>query len=196
MLSSPQRQQRTKGETLMKIRFLSLAVMMLFSAAILLGQSTGCGYALVGHGSFLPDHIKTIGVPMFKNKTRKFRLDQIFTNHVINELITRGDFEVVPEETGVDAVLIGEITSYYAVPTSFSEPGQATSYEVFVRVKVALADLVDNRILYENKYFEFSDSYNFPDDANITFSPREAESLEELAEDFAESLVTAVLEGF
>ena len=44
--------------------------------------------------------------------------------------------------------------------------------------------------------FEFSDSYEFPDDANTAFSPREAETLNELAEDFAESLVTAVLEGF
>ena len=149
------------------------ACLWLLAAAILLGPSLGCGYALVGRGTFLPDHINTIGVPMFKNNTRKFRLEQIFTGHVIDELITRGDFEVVPEETGVDAVMIGEISSYYAIPTSFSEPGQATSYEVFVRVKVALADLVDNRILYENKYFEFHDSYDFPDDANTTFSPRE-----------------------
>jgi hypothetical protein len=169
---------------------------LLLSASILVSHTIGCGYALVGRGSFLPDHITTIGVPMFKNKTRKFRLEQIFTTHVINELINRGNFEVVPEETGVDAVLIGEISSYYAVPTSFSEPGQATSYEVFIRVKVALADLVENRILYENKYFEYSDSYDFPDDANTAFSPRERETLEELAEDFAESLVTAVLEGF
>lgn len=169
---------------------------LLLGSLFLLSQSLGCGYALVGYGSFLPDHIKSIGVPMFKNKTNKFRLEQIFTSHVINNLITRGDFEVLPDEVGVDAVLIGEITSYFAIPTSFSEPGQATSYEVFVRVKVALADMVDNRILYENTYFEYSDSYNFPDDANLQFSPRERETLEELAEDFAESLVTAVLEGF
>lgn len=179
----------------MKYRVFCLAV-LLIAASILAGQSVGCGYALVGYGSFLPDHVKTIGVPTFKNKTRKFRLEQVFTSHVISELITRGNFEVVSDEIGVDAVLIGEISSYYAIPTSFSEPGQATSYEVFVRVKVALADLVDNRILYENKYFEFSDSYDFPDDANTNFSPRETETLEELAEDFAESLVTAVLEGF
>jgi hypothetical protein len=178
----------------MKHHLLRPAIILLASAFLV--GSMGCGYALVGHGSFLPDHIQTIGVPAFKNKTRKFRLEQVFTGHVIDELITRGNFKVVPDETGVDAVLIGEISSYYAVPTSFSEPGQASSYEVFVRVKVALADLVDNRILYENKYFEFSDSYDFPEDANIAFSPRETETLEELAEDFAESLVTAVLEGF
>jgi hypothetical protein len=177
-------------------RILARASLLLLAAVFLLSQTLGCGYALVGYGSFLPDHVKRIGVPMFKNKTNKFRLEQIFTSHVINELITRGDFEVVADEVGVDAVLIGEITSYYAIPTSFSEPGQATSYEVFVRVKVALADLVDNRILYENKYFEFSDSYNFPDDANLQFSPRERQTLEELAEDFAEGMVTAVLEGF
>jgi len=178
--------RRLSGET----------IIMLLTAMVLAGQTIGCGYALVGHGSFLPDHVNTIGVPPFKNKTHKFRLEHIFTSHVIDELVTRGDFEVVAEESGVDAVLIGEISSYHAVPTSFSEPGQATSYEVFVRVKVALADLVENRILYENKYFEFNDTYDFPDDARTAFSPRETETLEELAEDFAESLVTAVLEGF
>lgn len=177
-------------------RALARAALWLLAAALLVSQSLGCGYALVGYGSFLPEHVKTIGVPTFKNKTQKFRLEQIFTGHVIDELITRGDFEVLPDEAGVDAVLIGEISSYYAIPTSFSEPGQATSYEVFVRVKVALADMVENRILYENKYFEFSDSYDFPDDANSSYSPREREALENLAEDFAESLVTAILEGF
>ena len=76
---------------------------------------------------------------------------------------------MVPEETGVDAVLIGEIYSYYAVPTSFDEPGRATTYEVFIRAKVALADLLENKILYENKYFEFTDRYEFEGDESFVY---------------------------
>ena len=32
-------------------------------------SSSGCGYALAGRGAFLPDYIKTIGIPAFANRT-------------------------------------------------------------------------------------------------------------------------------
>ncbi|SVE39014.1 uncharacterized protein METZ01_LOCUS491868, partial [marine metagenome] len=39
------------------------------SLVVVLGvMSSGCGYALAGRGSFLPDYIETIGVPMFGNQ--------------------------------------------------------------------------------------------------------------------------------
>ena len=31
--------------------------------------AASCGYALAGRGSFLPDYIKTLGIPMFGNAT-------------------------------------------------------------------------------------------------------------------------------
>ena len=36
--------------------------------------STSCGYTLAGRGSFLPETIKTIGVPDFDNRTPYFEV--------------------------------------------------------------------------------------------------------------------------
>ncbi len=33
---------------------------------------SGCGYTLAGRGAFLPDYIRTIGIPMFENTTTVF----------------------------------------------------------------------------------------------------------------------------
>ena len=39
----------------------------------------GCGYALAGRGSFLPDYIKVIGVPPFANPPPIFNLETQMT---------------------------------------------------------------------------------------------------------------------
>ena len=41
--------------------------------------SSSCGYALAGRGSFLPDYIRTIGIPTFLNRTTVFNLETMLT---------------------------------------------------------------------------------------------------------------------
>ena len=71
--------------------------------------SPGCGYALAGRGSFLPAYINVIGIPQFTNVTPYEVIDQVFTERVRSEFIGRGKYRVLPQATGVDAVLSGEI---------------------------------------------------------------------------------------
>ena len=58
--------------------------------------SCGCGYALAGRGSFLPDYIKTIGVPTFANRTTVFNLETQLTQKVRAEFIGRGKYQILP----------------------------------------------------------------------------------------------------
>ena len=53
-------------------------------AILLLGGSllgSGCGYSLAGRGTFLPDYIETIGIPLFVNNTTFFEIEQLVTDH-------------------------------------------------------------------------------------------------------------------
>ena len=59
--------------------------------------SSGCGYTLAGRGSFLPDYIGTIGIPMFENNTTAFDVEQLLTQQVRQEFIGRGQYRVVAE---------------------------------------------------------------------------------------------------
>lgn len=46
---------------------------------------SGCGYSLAGRGSFLPSHIKSIGIPTFTNRTTVFNLETLLTEKVRSE---------------------------------------------------------------------------------------------------------------
>src|ERR1041384_1352189 len=78
--------------------------------------SSGCGYALAGKGSFLPSYIQTIGIPEFTNRTTVFNLETQLTQKVRAEFIGRGKYRILPEGTGVDAILTGEILAADVVP--------------------------------------------------------------------------------
>ncbi len=167
---------------------------------LLLAPLAGCGYALAGRGSALPTHIRTIGVPLFTNATTIFDVEQTLTQRVRLEFIGRGRYKVVPDDTGTDAVLKGDITGISIRPTAFDSNQQASRYEITVVVKVEFRDITTDKVLYENPAQTFKEEYEVTtgqsaSDAN-TFLGQNSNALERLATDFAKTVVTAVLEAF
>src|SRR5215471_2605188 len=114
-------------------RRLRTADYRLFIVLLLLIVSSamsGCGYALAGRGTFLPASIKRIGIPVFRNRTPVFNLETIVTQHVRSEFIGRGRYQILPEDTGVDAVLVGEVTGVSVAPASFNPQQLASRYAI------------------------------------------------------------------
>jgi outer membrane lipopolysaccharide assembly protein LptE/RlpB len=155
----------------------------------------GCGYHLAGTGSSLPAHIKTIGVPIFVNNTQGYQVEQKITSSVIDVLIRRGRYHVTPDAENVDAVLKGTITSVSLVPTTFTADGRANQYNVIISAKVTFSDLIDKKIIFQNPGFIFRGQYDI-DQNQVVFFDRQSEAIDEIAKDFAESVVSAILEGF
>ncbi len=162
---------------------------------------TGCGYALVGRGIAVDPDIKVIGVPLFKDRTGKVGLDQIVTDKVIEELLKRGRFEVVQSDEGVDALVDGELTNYRAVPVGFGNDGggeattQATQYSIVLTSKVIYSKVGQDQPIWQSSSFRFRDEYDVGDDPEAFFD-REDQALERLAGQYAESLVSTMLEAF
>lgn len=169
--------------------------------AVLLVAATslaGCGYALVGKGITSDPSIKRIGVPLFKDRTGTLHLDQKITLKVIEELQKRGRFTVVQEETGVDAIVDGDITGYFVNPISFTgTPGQTqgSRYAVNVTARVVYRKVGQKDPIWANEGFSFRDEYDIGDNATSYFD-REALSVDRIAIGFARSLVAAMLEAF
>lgn len=161
--------------------------------------SSSCGYALAGRGSFLPEYIKVIGVPQFENKTTTFNLDQKFTEQVRQELQARNRYRVVPEATG-DAMITGVITGLSLTPTGFNASQQATRYSVVVTANVEFRDTHTNKVLWVNPSLQFREEYpisssNTTTDTNAFFR-QDSTALTRLAQNFARSVVTSILENF
>ncbi len=174
------------------------AVLLLAAAASL---CTSCGYALAGRGSFLPDTIKVIGVPDFTNNTAFYQVEQVLTAKVRSEFIGRGKYKVLPQDTGVDAVLKGEITSIGVSPAAFNESQQATRYSITVTAKIELRDLHTDKVLWQNPSMVFREDYDVATAGTgvtdpATFFGQEVNALERVATDFARSTVSAILEAF
>lgn len=163
--------------------------------------ASGCGYALVGRGVAIDPSIKRLGVPLFKDRTGKPGLDQKLTQAVSGELLKRRRFEVVPEATGVDALVDVELLAYSVAPIGFSEVGaeqqaltQATRYAIIVTARVRYTKVGAEQPLWVNDSFSFRDEYDVGDAA--TFFDREDQAIDRLAQSFARSLVAAMLEAF
>jgi hypothetical protein len=158
----------------------------------------GCGYALVGRGTVVDPSIKRIGVPRFENGTPKAGLDQKITERVIEELLKRGRFDVTEDRAGVDALVEGALTRYDAQPVGFESSGgttQASRYSITLTARVRYAKSGATEAIWANEAFSFRDEYEMGTDP-ATFFDREEQALERLAQQFARSLVAAMLEAF
>ena len=105
-------------------------------SALAAGLGAGaCGYALSGRGSFLPEYIKTLGIPMFGNTTPYQTIEQVFTQKVREEFQSRGAYTVVPADTGVDGIVRGTIQEISLQPVSLTDAQLASRYRFTVTVK-------------------------------------------------------------
>lgn len=161
--------------------------------ALLLG---GCGYRVAGRGNRLPATLKTIAVPALENRTTRYRIEQRLTEAVVRELLARTSYRVVPDPSGADAVLRGEITGLESSAVIFDTvTGRATTMLVTVRAQVRLVERETRKTLYQNDNFVFREPYEISTNVASFFEEQDL-ALERLARDFSARLVAALLENF
>jgi len=163
---------------------------------------TGCGYALVGRATNIPDDIKNVHVETLVNQTQRSQLEQILTRAIADEMVTRRRFNVVNSPADADAVLRGTVISFSVRPVAFDGDGIAESFEVtitadmrFQRVPAAGELAEEAEIVWRNSRYVFRQDYDVGE-AGLEFFDRELSAIEATAERFAETLVTDLLEGF
>jgi len=160
----------------------------------------GCGYSLAGRGSFLPDYIKTIGVPAFGNRTTVFNLETQLTQKVRAEFIGRGKYQVVPESTNVDALLTGEVSAVTITPISFTGQQLASRYVITMSARVELRDTKDNKVLWENPGVVFREEFEAQSGQGVldpsAYFGQDTNALERMSVDFARTIVSAILDAF
>lgn len=176
----------------------------LLQAASIAASAIGaeaCGYSLAGRGSFLPDYIRAIAIPIFVNRTPYLTVEQMFTEKVRVEFQSRGRYSVQPAEPGADGVVRGEIIGISAAPVGFTDQQLATRYRFTVTVNVKFDDAKQKKTLWENPALSFSDEYELSSRTSTgldaaAFLEQERAAIDRLSSDFAKSVVSAILEAF
>lgn len=157
--------------------------------------SAGCGYHTAGHAAQIPENVKTIAIPAFKNETLTYRIEQFLTAAVVQEFTTRTRYHVVSDLTGADATLRGTVLSTVASPLTYdTATGRAASVLVVVSMKVELVDR-NGKVLYQNPAYVFREQYELSQDLQ-SFFEEDSPAFRRLSQDFARTLVSNVLEGF
>lgn len=163
--------------------------------------SSGCGYALTGRGSFLPDYIRVVGVPQLQNLSTFFQVEQVLTEKIRTEFIGRGKYTVIPEDAGADAVVTGAVTSITVQPVGFTEQQLASRYLFTLTMRVQFIDARTTQVLWSNESLTFREEYELSTRSNTAlegaeFLTQERSSFDRIASDIARTVVTAILEAF
>jgi hypothetical protein len=163
--------------------------------ALVIGSMASCGYSLIGTGSFLPDYIQTVAIPTFANTTPRFEVEVRITDAVTREFVSRGNFTMVADAAGANAELTGTITAFDVTPIGLNPDEEATHFLVQIRAQVNFRDLVQNEILYTNNSFYFRQEFEMEADPTA-LSDLSNVAVDEIAEEFARTVVSSILEGF
>ena len=163
--------------------------------------AAGCGYTLAGRGSFLPDYIETVAIPTFENRTAVFDVEQLLTQEVRTAFIGRGSYRVQTGTSGADASLIGAITNIRIEPASFNADQQASRYIFTLTASIEFRDLTTGEVIWDNAQLQFADEYDVASGTGDVASPstffgQRNNTVERLATDFADTVVSSILEAF
>ena len=197
-------QQIPYGNDSKKSRSRYAAGTMLRCAFVLLLPMMGCGYHQVGAASHIPANVRTLAVPIFQSKVQAFRTETVFTEAVVRELNTRTNYRVLTSGgdgtfagTGVnaDATLRGTITAETVTPLTYdASSGQTSSYLITVTAQVVLT-AHDGTVLYRNDAFGWREQFQSTQDLSGSIQ-EDAPAVKRMSHDFAEALVSDMLESF
>jgi hypothetical protein len=167
---------------------------------LLTWAASGCGYALAGRGNSLPSYIRTIGIPAFVNQSTTPDIDRVLTDAVRVEFQGKGRYQILPEATGVDAVLTVTIANVGLQPVAFTETRQVSQYAIVTVANVEFKDLHDDKVIWSNPALRVTDAYQVttgsePNDVNALFS-QDASAFERMSRKFAREVTTSIFEAF
>jgi hypothetical protein len=166
------------------------------AAAFFLLCASGCGYHTAGKAVRLPENVHSIYVPTFTNYTQAFRIEQVLTSALVQELRSRTNFNVLLKNDGsADATLNGTVlqTVTYAL-TYDSQTGKTSSSMLLIQMKLSLVDK-SGKVLWSNPSYVFKDQYELSQ-AAASFFEEESPALQRISQDFAKSVVAGILEAY
>ena len=169
---------------------ITLRFLFITLAAIL---TAGCGYHLVGYGSSLPNHIKTIAIPTFKNSSTEPNSHRDVTDSIRRAFISDGRLKLI-DARRADLIIKGTLIKYQLQPVSFSAQDTVDEYIVRLGVQVEAYDRIKKKLLFKQ---EFNPQWDY----RVTSSVVDSESARNTAlirsyNDLADQLVSIIIDQF
>lgn len=153
--------------------------------------AAACGYTFRGT---LPGHLKTVGVPVFKNRTSEPAVENFITRAIVEAFSTNGRLRVVKPEDA-DAILEGEIIEYRVDSVAFDPNANVRQYRLTVTLNLRFRDVRENKVLYARSGFQERADFRVPAAVSETLV-REETALRTAAVDIGRAVVSSTVERF
>ena len=165
----------------------------LFVLAIYCLFFSGCGYRLVGTGSALPPHIKTIHIPVFENTSSQPEIHRQLTSFVLQSFISDGRLKIVNKDEA-DLIVDATLSYYNLRNVAFSSQDLVSDIIIELEIDLKVTDQVKNEIFIKKKLKQQWDYKSTPDLADTETARLEA--LDQAYIDFGNRLVSLVIDQF
>jgi hypothetical protein len=130
----------------------------------------GCGYSF--HGT-LPDHIRTVAVPIFVNRTQQPGVESVITRAVVD----------------------GEVIGYSVGPIAVDPSLTVQQYRLAVTLNLRMRDVRRNELLFQQSGFSEQADFRVAGSVAQTISV-EAGALQQAATEIGRSVVSLALDRF
>ena len=163
---------------------------------LLLTTLAGCGYHQAGSATHIPADVRTLAVPIFATRAQAYHTEVAFTEAVIRELNTRTRYHILNTDSpDADATLHGTILTQTVAPLTYdANSGQSSSYLVTITARVLLL-AHDGHVLYRNDTVVYHEQYQSTQDLS-GFIQEDGYAVKRIAKDFAQAVVSDMLESF
>ena len=152
---------------------------------------SGCGYSY--HGT-LPDHVKTVAVPIFVNRTQQPAVESVITRAIVDAFATNGRLRVVRPEDA-DSILEGEVLQYNVAAIAVDPALNVQQYRLGVTLNLRMRDVRLNKVLFEQTSFSEQADFLVAGSVAQTLSI-EAGALQQAATQIGRSVVSLALDRF
>lgn len=153
--------------------------------------AAACGYTFRGT---LPEHIQTVGVPIFVNRTPEPAVENVITRATVEAFANNGRLRVVPPERA-DSILEGEITGYELQSIAFDPSANVRQYRLLVTMNLRFRDVRENKLLFQRSGFQERADFQVPTAVSETLV-RETAALRLAAVEIGRAVVSAALDRF
>ena len=181
------------GEPRGRLRFYYLAAALIFLDLSFCLLWAGCGYHRVRQGNNLPDSIRSIAVPVFRNDSFESGVEAVMAD-ALREQLVRSGFVRLKDVKHADAVIVGTIKKFSVKAISFSESDYAVEYRATIRVRIKLVDK-NGVVLWEDKNVSRYDDYRVSADIFQTEAARR-QAVEQIARDMMADVHDRIFDGF
>ena len=150
----------------------------------------GCSYSVYSNAY---PHLKRIQLLAFENKSSEYSLGDIVINSLSNAYKNDGRLRLVTQQP--DCQLEGTILSYSEKIYSYDEANNVQDYIESITFSVTFTDLINNKVLYENKSLTLTELYAVSEASTSRFTSKDA-AISEICDKLFKNVMQNTLESW